>query len=47
MEQEQINKVIEKLDKVSEQGIRKVLYEIIKQYPDECQKAIRKLIKKK
>lgn len=46
MEQEQINKVIESLDKVSEQGIRRVLYAIIKNYPDECQIVIDAIILK-
>lgn len=41
-----INKVIESMDKVSEQGVRKVLYSIIRNYPDECQIVIDAIILK-
>ena len=44
--EEQMNKVIEALDKVSEQGIRKILYTIIKVYPNESQIVIDTIILK-
>lgn len=46
-EEEQINKVIQALDKVSEQTIRQVLYSIIKKYPDESRKVIDTIILKR
>lgn len=45
-EEEQINKVIQALDKVSEQTIRHVLYSILKNYPDESRKVINAIILK-
>lgn len=36
MTEEEITKVTQLLDKVSEQGIRHLLYNIIQKYPDEA-----------
>ena len=33
MTQEEVTKITDALDKVSEQGIRRILYAIIKEYP--------------
>lgn len=45
-QEEQINKVVQALDKVSEQTIRHVLYNIIKNYPHECRIVIDAIILK-
>lgn len=45
-QQEWFDKMTQALDKMSEQGIRRVLYSIIKNYPDECQIVIDAMILK-
>lgn len=45
-QQEWFDKLTQALDKMSEQGIRKVLYTIIKNYPTECQIVIDAIILK-
>ena len=44
--EELLNKTIEALDKVSEQGIRRILYTMIKVYPNESQIVIDAIILK-